>query len=170
LRSDVERKVIAGVSELARLPASAYTPEARQRVYRGLHDKAAAILKAGHCVVLDAVYDSETERREIEQLANKLNVPMHGLWLRADAASLVARVEGRCGDASDATAEVVHHQMAADVGNLSLRWHSIDACGKPADTLRAAMSALAPGACGIRMAPPRTSTGRGASRGEVTSR
>ena len=45
LRSDLERKMLAGVGELERLPATAYTPEARQRVYKSLHEKAASALQ-----------------------------------------------------------------------------------------------------------------------------
>jgi aminoglycoside phosphotransferase family enzyme/predicted kinase len=141
-RSDLERKVLAGVGELERLPASAYTPEARQRIYRHLHDKAASVLRAQHAVILDAVYDSEPERREVEDLANSLGVPLHGLWLQADAATLIARVEARRGDASDATPDVVRHQLAADIGPLSPRWHRLDAGSSAGDTLRAATSII----------------------------
>jgi aminoglycoside phosphotransferase family enzyme/predicted kinase len=142
LRSDLERKLLAGVGELEPLPASAYTPEARRCIYLSLHDKAAAALRAHHAVVLDAVYDSEHERREIEDLARSLEVPMRGLWLHADAATLVARVEARHGDASDATPQVVRQQLAGCIGGLSAQWHRLDAGGDPADTLRAARSIL----------------------------
>ena len=145
LRSDLERKALAGVGELERLPASAYTPEARWRIYNSLHEKAAAALRARHAVVLDAVYDSESERREIENLADSLNIPVHGLWLHADATTLIARVVARRGDASDATPDVVRHQLAAAIGCLSARWHCLDAGSNATDTLRAARSAIGPG-------------------------
>lgn len=141
-RSDLERKTLAGVGELERLPASAYTPQARQHIYRSLHEKAASVLRAQHSVVLDAVYDTEAHRREIEDLADSLNVPMHGLWLHADAATLIARVEGRRGDASDATADVVRHQLADNIGRLSVRWRSLDAGGNEDGSLQAAISAI----------------------------
>jgi aminoglycoside phosphotransferase family enzyme/predicted kinase len=142
LRSDLERKALAGVGELERLPANAYTPAARQHIYRRLHEKAASILRARHSVVLDAVYDTESERRDIEDLADSLNVPMHGLWLHADAATLIARVEGRRGDASDATADVVRHQLAAHMGRLSERWYRLHAGGSTTECLRAATLAI----------------------------
>jgi aminoglycoside phosphotransferase family enzyme/predicted kinase len=142
LRSDLERKVLAGVGEFELLPASAYTPQTRGQVYRSLHEKAASVLRARHSVVLDAVYDSEAERRELEDLAASLNVPMHGLWLHAKAATLIARVEGRRGDASDATADVVRRQLAADIGRLSARWSFLDAGGSAAGCFRAATSAI----------------------------
>jgi uncharacterized protein len=143
LRSDLERKALAGVGEFERLPDSTYTPQARQRVYRSLHEKAATILRAHHSVILDAVYDSETERTDLEDLAGALGIPMHGLWLHtADAATLIARVEGRRDDASDATPDVVRHQLSADIGRLSTRWHELDADRDYRDTLHSAMSAV----------------------------
>ena len=88
LRSDLERKMLAGVGELERLPPTAYTPEARQGVYKSLHQKAASALTAKHSVIIDAVYDEERQRREIEALAEFL------------ADTLVRTlVAGRCGDA-----------------------------------------------------------------------
>jgi predicted kinase len=154
LRSDLERKALAGVGELERLPASAYTPEARQRIYNSLRKKAAAALRARHAVILDAVYDSESERREIENLADTLNIPMHGLWLHADPTTLIARMETRRGDASDATPDVVRHQLAAAIGCLSARWHSLDAGSNAMDTLRAAISAIALGSHEGRTSEP----------------
>jgi aminoglycoside phosphotransferase family enzyme/predicted kinase len=142
LRSDLERKALAGVGELERLPASGYTPDARRRIYNSLREKAAAALRAQHAVVLDAVYDSESERREIENLADSLNMPMHGLWLHADATTLIARVEARRGDASDATPDVVRQQLGVATGCLSARWQRLDAGSNAPDTLRAAMSAI----------------------------
>jgi hypothetical protein len=53
---------------------------------------------------------------------------------------LIARVKARRGDASDATPDVVRHQLAADIGPLSPRWHRLDAGRSAGDTLRAATS------------------------------
>lgn len=147
LRSDLERKSLAGMGEFERLPASAYTPEARRGIYRSLHEKAAAILRARHSVVLDAVYDTERERREVEGLADGLKVPMQGLWLQADAAALIARVASRRGDASDATVDVVRQQVAGDVGRLSTRWNRLHAGGSASACLRAASSIVGLGSC-----------------------
>jgi uncharacterized protein len=142
LRSDLERKMLAGVGELERLPTTAYTPEARQRVYKNLHEKAASVLRAEHSVIIDAVYDKEEQRREIEALAGSLNTPLLGLWLRADAATLMARVAARHNDASDATPDVVQRQLTAGVGPLSARWTPLDAGNNATETLEAAMSAI----------------------------
>lgn len=141
-RSDLERKMLAGVGELEHLPADAYTPQARQHVYLSLYEKAASGLRAQHSVVLDAVFETEAQRYAIEDLADSLNVPMHGLWLHADADTLIARVEGRHDDASDATADVVRHQLGRNIGQLSVRWRSLHTGGTANDNLRAAISAI----------------------------
>jgi predicted kinase len=55
LRSDVERKIMAGMEdETARLPPEAYTPEASRQVYARLEEHAAAVSRAGWPVVVDA--------------------------------------------------------------------------------------------------------------------
>jgi aminoglycoside phosphotransferase family enzyme/predicted kinase len=140
LRSDLERKVLAGVGEFERLPAIAYTPEARQCVYSSLHEKAASLLRAQHSVIIDAVYDNERHRREIEVLADSLQITLLGLWLRADAATLLTRVASRHNDASDATPEIVQRQLATDVGPLSARWTTLDAGTSATQTLLAAIT------------------------------
>jgi len=142
LRSDLERKLLAGVGELERLPTTAYTAEARQRVYKSLHAKAASALSADQAVIIDAVYDNEEQRRAIEALAGSLHIPFLGLWLRADQATLIARVAARRDDASDATPDVVQRQLIAEIGPLSARWAALDAGNNVTETLEAAMSAI----------------------------
>jgi aminoglycoside phosphotransferase family enzyme/predicted kinase len=141
LRSDLERKALAGVGEFEHLPPQSYTPEARQRVYASLHQKALSVLRAQHSVIIDAVYKEERDRREVEDLACSLNIPLHRLWLRADASTLIARVAVRRRDASDATPDVVRAQIASDTGDLSEQWNVLNAAKSPAETLRAAMLA-----------------------------
>jgi predicted kinase len=87
-------------------------------------------------VIVDAVFSTAEERRDIEAAAQSAEASFAGLWLNADEATMVARVEGRRGDASDATAEVVRDQIARGTGPVG--WHCIDAGGRPDDTLAAA--------------------------------
>ena len=89
------------------LPASAYTKEARERIYQLLKEKAQVVLAAGRSVIVDAVYAGEEQRRDIETAAVGLGIPFHGLWLEADRDALMARVTERRTDASDATPETV---------------------------------------------------------------
>ena len=140
LRSDILRKTLSGIDEQIRLPASAYTPDARLRVYAELKRRARLALTAGHAVVIDAVFSEPDKRREIEELARERGVRFEGLWLEAPPQLMQARVEGRHGDASDATSAVVRQQLGYDVGEIS--WHRVEATGEPATVLRAAEAAI----------------------------
>jgi predicted kinase len=93
-------------------------------------------------VIIDAVYDNERDRQDIETLANSLQMPLLGLWLRADTGTLLARVAARKHDASDATPEVVQRQLATDIGLLSARWTTLDAETTANDTLQAALAVI----------------------------
>jgi hypothetical protein len=140
LRSDLERKIMFGAAETERLGPEAYAPQASARVYDVLRQKARIVLVAGAGVIVDAVFSTSEERRDIEAAARSAEADFTGLWLNADEATMVARVEGRRGDASDATADVVRGQIARGTGPVG--WTCIDAGGGQADTLAAAMSAL----------------------------
>ena len=141
LRSDVERKMMAGVEETDRLPPFAYTPEASRRTYERLYERAAAALSSPWPVVVDAVFAKEEERAAIEQVARKAGVPFTGLWLEAPAAVLRARVATRKGDASDADVAVLEKQLSYNLG--AIHWRRISAEGTPEDVFARAQAALA---------------------------
>lgn len=61
-------------------------------------------------------------------LAARLRAPFTGLWLEAPVETLVARVEARQNDASDAREAVVREQVARPLGRLD--WLRLDA-GQP---------------------------------------
>jgi aminoglycoside phosphotransferase family enzyme/predicted kinase len=139
LRSDVERKRLAGVAPEAKLPQSAYTKEASAAAYASLHARAHAAIAAGHSAIVDAVYADPQERN-----AAAASVPpdaFYGLWLQCDEAVRSARVAARTDDASDADVEIVRFQ--SDLNVAPGDWHSIDAGGMPQATLDAARSWLA---------------------------
>lgn len=141
LRSDLERKAMAGVAVETHLPAAHYTKEASDKVYARMFGRARALLKAGASVMLDAAFLDPAERVAARALAAELAVPFHGLWLDADLEVLVARVTKRKGDASDADAAVVRKQLRYDTGPMD--WHCVDASGNAEATLAAARSAVA---------------------------
>ena len=143
LRSDLERKALAGVSETERLPDHAYSTAARARIYQVLRERARLVLAAGHSVIVDAVFAEEGERDAIAEVAAGLGAEFRGLWLQADASRLLARVAARHNDASDATADTVHAQLQSDIGALSAAWAVLDAGGTPPETLERATAALA---------------------------
>lgn len=140
IRSDLERKVLFGVGETVRLDDALYTAEASTKVYGAMMAKAATALSAEHSVIADAVFSDQSQRREIESVAQRLGVPFTGLWLTAPQDDLMERVSTRRGDASDATAETVRVQLSK--GEATTSWHEIDASGSPLETVIAAQLVL----------------------------
>jgi aminoglycoside phosphotransferase family enzyme/predicted kinase len=136
LRSDVERKALFGVAPTQRLPATAYTRDISAAVYKKLADKAARVIDAGFTAIVDAVFGSEAERDEIEQVAAARDVPFIGLFLTTDIETRLSRVGTRRGDASDADEMVVRQQAESDIGRLS--WTEVDASGSLQEVARAA--------------------------------
>ncbi len=141
LRSDLERKAMLGAQETERLDIGHYTKEAGNRVYRRLLIKAQILLEAGRSVVIDAVFSDPNDRSGVEQVATELGAKFQGLWLTAPADELRRRVENRHGDASDATPVVVDGQIAKGAGDIA--WNTIEAKGRPEDTLKTACHILA---------------------------
>jgi uncharacterized protein len=121
VRSDVERKRLAGIPVEQRMPAGSYTPEASARTYAAMLARAERVLRAGHSVVLDAVFAREDERAAAEALAGKVGVPFEGLWLEVPKEVAQARVAARRSDASDATPAVVERQFGYELGNITWR-------------------------------------------------
>ena len=119
VRSDVERKRLAGVALEQRMPAGSYTPEASAQVYAAMLERAERLLRAGHSVVLDAVFARPEEREAAEALGERLAAPFHGVWLDIPKEVAQARVAGRQGDASDATPAVVERQFSYALGEIA---------------------------------------------------
>jgi uncharacterized protein len=140
LRTDVERKTLFGRDEHDKLPADAYSTEMSARVYAAVAGKARRAVAAGHSAVVDAVFAKPQERAAIEQCAQALGVPFHGLFLDVDLATRIGRVGARRRDASDADAAVTRAQESYDLGDLG--WVKIDASGTPEQTLARARAAL----------------------------
>lgn len=118
VRTDVERKRQAGIALEERMPAGSYSPEASARTYATCLARAERVLRAGHSVVLDAVFARPEERAAAEALARKVGVPFRGIWLDVPKDVAQQRVTDRKGDASDATAIVVERQFAYDLGHI----------------------------------------------------
>ena len=141
LRSDVIRKKLFGAAPTERLGPEAYREEVSVKVYDTLISRARILLDAGHAVIVDAVYLDARDRARIEEVAAAAGVPFTGLWLTAPAQTLLARVRGRKGDASDADAAVLRAQLAVDPGPLA--WAKVDASGKPEAVAAAARAVRA---------------------------
>jgi aminoglycoside phosphotransferase family enzyme/predicted kinase len=125
LRSDEVRKRLCGVAELTRLDPSAYTEEVSRRVYETLVSHARDVVRAGHSVIVDAVFTASGDRAAIERAADAASAPFVGIWLGAPESVLIDRLRRRVGDASDADETVARMQMSRDWGTLT--WDSLDA-------------------------------------------
>lgn len=143
LRSDIERKILAGVDETHRLPAESYTEAASAALYAALRAKAKLVLATGYSAIIDAVHDRPEERRAIAATATEVGAPFAGIWLDAPVETLVDRVRARTGDASDATEEVVRRQAGLDVGPIG--WTRLDAAGDLDQRADAALQVLQAG-------------------------
>ena len=119
LRSDVERKRLAGMQPTERPTDAAheetlYGEPASRRVYERLAAVAGTLLAAGTSVVIDAACNRRWQREMIAATARNRGVPL--VWLDFDmpAEAVLARVAARAAagtDASDASIDVVRAQL-----------------------------------------------------------
>ena len=140
LRSDVLRKAMLDLAPEASLPASAYSHAMAKQVYAMLQHDTALILAAGYSVIMDATFLDPHERAAAELLAANAGIPFTGIWLEAKREIMVARLNARRGDASDATVAVLERQLETDPGPIA--WRKIDSGssqGRVAAALRRAL-------------------------------
>jgi len=142
LRSDEIRKRMHGVAASTRLDATSYTAMVSREVYAELAERAIAIARDGHGVIVDATYLNAAERVTIARKAEAAAIPFVGIWLEATPDVLLARVAGRHMDASDADAAVVRQQFTQDPGAIA--WHRLDAASTPAQLVEAARVRVSP--------------------------
>ncbi|MBR7620939.1 AAA family ATPase [Phenylobacterium sp. 20VBR1] len=135
LRTDEVRKRLLGVAPDAKLSSAVYSPAFYQEVYDTMFADARALLAAGRAVVLDATFIAPGLRARAEALAAEMGVTFHGVWLEAAPEILAARIEGRTGDASDATQATLQMQLDRDVGEVT--WTHVDASGPAEDSTEA---------------------------------
>ena len=135
LRTDEVRKRLMGVSPQTELSQAVYSPGFYAQVYDAMLAEARVLMAAGRAVVLDATFIQPDLRTRVEDLARQAGVTFHGVWLDADADVLAARIDGRQGDASDATVATLQMQLDLDVGRIA--WTRVDATGPAADSAQA---------------------------------
>lgn len=142
LRSDLERKSLFGVGETGRLPGEAYTPEAGEAVYSRLLSRAGTALKAGHSVIVDAVFADGGQRKAVETVARQAGAGFQALWLTVTPETAASRIRMRRGDASDATPEVAMAQMKRGAGDVS--WRQLATDDGAEATFRRALALIPP--------------------------
>lgn len=130
LRSDVERKRLAGLDALAHSGAGIgqglYTQQASRSTYEHLSRLAEGLLKTGWPVIVDAAFLERWQREQLREPAFRLGVPFRIVDIQANPVTLRERVSLRAArgkDASEAGLRVLQHQMATaqplDAGELS---------------------------------------------------
>jgi aminoglycoside phosphotransferase family enzyme/predicted kinase len=118
IRSDVERKRLAGLPAMTRMGAAPqqgiYDREFSRRTYAHLKTCAEGGLEGGISVIVDAAFLDASERRMFEELAERLRIPMVIVSCSADPNILAERIKVRQAaspDASDAGLEVLAWQL-----------------------------------------------------------
>ncbi len=148
IRSDVVRKVLAGLPETARGAAGfgegIYTPEWTDRTYSECLRRAEALLFEGKRVLVDASFGAELSRSLFLDAAEKWHLPRLLLLCRAGPDAIRERLRARVDDASDADWSI--HEGA------SKAWETPGPASRPfirevstdRDTLATLAQALAP--------------------------
>jgi len=136
LRSDVERKRLAGLEPLDHSPSAAaqglYRPEFTAQVYERLAQCAAEVLAGGRDVIVDANFGKRQQRHRLAELCRRLSVPLTVVQCEAPWPVLQQRIAARRGgegDASDADLAVLERQRAARepiTGDEDLRIVALD--------------------------------------------
>jgi aminoglycoside phosphotransferase family enzyme/predicted kinase len=114
VRSDVERKRLAGLPPEAASDGSIYSAGMTARTYERLGHLAMGALRDGFSVVVDAACLKAEERRHFARLARELGVPQVLVALEAGRETLLRRIGERQsagGDPSEATGAVLDRQL-----------------------------------------------------------
>ena len=114
VRSDVERRRLAGLGPDEPSGGLIYTAELTERTYLRLVDAAAAALAAGFTVIVDAACLLREQRARLRDVARAQQLPFVLLSVTAPREVLESRLRRRAaagGDPSEATVEVLAQQL-----------------------------------------------------------
>jgi predicted kinase len=118
LRSDVERKRLAGLDALTRtgtgVEEGIYSRDFSRRTYGHLAYLAERLLHAGWTVLVDATFIARWQRELLHHVAGACGVPFHILDFSAPSEELRWRVKARSAastDASEAGLAVLEQQL-----------------------------------------------------------
>jgi uncharacterized protein len=107
LRSDVERKRLAGLAEHSRSGAAVgkglYSRELSRQVYQHLARVAEDVLAGGYAAIVDATFSRREERGVFRELARRLGVAACLIHCRAPHEVLMSRIVERYAQAADAS-------------------------------------------------------------------
>jgi len=118
LRSDIERKRLAGLGALERscsgIGEALYSEESSFRTYTHLARLAESLLRAGYPVIVDAAFLAFWQRDLFRKIAQRCGVCFRILDIQVDIATLSDRISHRAAqgkDASEANLNVLQHQI-----------------------------------------------------------
>jgi len=118
VRSDIERKRLAGIAASEHRPSAVgtglYKAAITERTYTALEKTATQIVDAGFTAVVDAASLQRSIRQRFATLAKKLSARFAVVLCEASPIALQTRVKARAelgADASDATVAVLAHQL-----------------------------------------------------------
>ncbi|MBW8328844.1 MAG: AAA family ATPase [Thiobacillus sp.] len=121
LRSDVERKRLAGLDALARsgsgVGQNLYAADATRHTYSRLADLAGQLLDAGWPVIVDATFTARWQRDLLRETARTRKVEFRILDFPVAVATLRERIVQRSrsgNDASEADLAVLQHQLESE--------------------------------------------------------
>jgi uncharacterized protein len=117
IRSDVERKLLAGIAPTARRGAAPeqglYGSQTTTQAYDRLAQAAAHVLGGGYTIIVDATFNRREERERFQALAARCGARLQVLRCHAPQGVLRERIRARAAqadDASDADLEVLRWQ------------------------------------------------------------
>jgi predicted kinase len=117
VRSDVIRKQLMGIEPLAKTPESrlteTYSTDVTTRVYRQLGESCEQVIAGGYGAIADATFLKRAQREAFAERARRLGVPLRIIDCAAPVNELERRLAARGPDPSDATLDVLRHQIAA---------------------------------------------------------
>ena len=135
LRSDIERKRLAGIGETDRshsaLGGGIYEPKMNEAVYEHLARCARAALEGGFTVIVDATFQRRSDRARLSTMAEELCLRTHLVLCHASQVTLERRITERARraeDPSEADLSVMRAQHAVfDPIDESERMSTMDA-------------------------------------------
>jgi aminoglycoside phosphotransferase family enzyme/predicted kinase len=115
IRSDIERKRLFGYQAQEHtgsgLDGGLYSQEAGRKTYLHLADCAKVAIEAGFSAIIDAAFLKTGQRDQFRKLAAECGVQFVIVDFQASAEELSRRLRLRKNDASEATIDVLHHQL-----------------------------------------------------------
>lgn len=141
LRDDIVKKQMRGCALDQHLDDAPDSPAYEQVVYDLLRQQARTALSIGSCVIVDALFYNQAERKAIENLAYEMNVPFIGIWVDAPIEVRTERVMTRKRNPSDVhNRSELERQLHLETGPIT--WEQINSDRPREETITVALDIL----------------------------